>query len=414
MKDLYFPRLSNAADQSGFLVLLPDSYDRSKTYIWWLSVHGITERNDGSEAVLRNLLYGSFKDGVRVPEWAFVNDDMKKAVDLYNIIIVVPNYYATEFFEPAKALYIYNFMLANFSVTGRFVYDGFSYGGGSTVKSASTLEVVKKMIVAMPAAPTANVVNWKNMVDAGVPIHFFVNDKDPNPPTNLSVTQKMVNDINLLNPAIKAKYTAFRSDYHGGFNEMKSLKPPISTSTVAGSVNNISENTWQWAIDVFNNGPRIMKTGTIVTPPIEPPTTTLIANAGADFETVTPTFKLKGSTGSTGYLVGQNAEWSVEGWPDGVNKYKPILDGAGYIDVTGKFETPGKYVFKLVVNDGKGNVSKPDTVTVTYNPSGVPIPTPRVPKTFDFSTKQLNFADGTKEPVTSIKIITESGTPYGF
>ncbi len=267
MKVEYYPQNDSTYHELrkfGCAVLLPDTYNpaRAEKYLWFMSVHGIGERSQGLKENLENLVIGFLQpDGSRA--YPFVNNEMKQAVDLYGIVLVIPTY--SDFFEPAKVNFIYDFMVPGYNVTDRFDMDGFSYGAGATVKYASSSVVnAKRLITCKPAAPTNNSINWQFAVDQKLPINLFVNDNDTNGPTNLSVTKSIVTAINNLHPVIPAVYTAFHATGHAGFTPMMGIVPP--TAPGGQGIIDVAENMYEHAIDVYKNGPRQMKTGTTVPP----------------------------------------------------------------------------------------------------------------------------------------------------
>lgn len=344
-------------------VLLPNNYDKTKQYIWWVFIHGVGERSAGTQADLDNLFLGFDynNDGVREP--AFTIPDIKTAVDKYGIIVVIPTYKG--FFEPAKMDLIYDFMLLNFSVTSRFVIDGFSLGGGATEKYfTSNLERAKRCIVAIPCAPTRSGMDWRYVRDANLPVHYFVNDNDDNGNTNMAVTVAGVNNINSFNPPVRANYTAFRADGHGGFNRANALNPPAAPG--GKGVINVAENVYEWALDVYHNGPRSMKTGSIVTPPVEPPPTSFI-KAIASYSGTGPAIRLVGDK-STGWETGYEGAWSLVSGPNWVTSKQVFPNGSSFINSTALLPYPGTYIFRLTL---KGS-TLPAEITVVYGTATEP------------------------------------------
>lgn len=377
-------------------VLLPDSYDKAKHYIWYMMVHGVGERSAGTQDDLDNITLG-FKqaDGTRM--FAIATDDIKKAVDKYNIVIVLPTY--TDFFEPAKVDLIYDHMLVTYSVTSRFAFDGFSLGGGAFERYAtSSLQRAKNLIVGIPNAPTHEGTTWKNIVDANLPIHFFVNDNDTNGATNLSVTLRGVNAINALNPSIKAYYTAFHASGHGSYNEATSLTSPVAPG--GQGIINISENIYEWGIDVFNNGPRPMKSGTVVTPP--PPPTTSTVKPIVSYTITGTTAHLIGSK-SIGYKEGYDGVWSLESAPTGITSKLVFPTGSSYIDATAQLPVEGTYVFKFTLKGA-------DPVQMTVQ-RGTATPVEKKAASYSIALKLLTFDDGSTEAATAV-ITTGSGKQY--
>src|SRR5687767_2103446 len=136
MKVKYYPKVDanwNNIRPFAIAVLYPDSYTTSKSYPCILSVHGIGERSSGALAMLTNLVEGFDYNGDGTREGApFVTADTKTAIDLYGLIVVVPNY--ENFFEPDQVNTIMDFVKTEFSVVNEFMMQGFSLGGGAVTK----------------------------------------------------------------------------------------------------------------------------------------------------------------------------------------------------------------------------------------------------------------------------------------
>lgn len=390
MKVEYYPKRDsnwNVIRDVGFSVILPDNYNNLKKWPLEMAVHGIGERSAGTQADVENLVLGYDYNGDGVREGpAFVTDDMKKAVDIYGIVLVIPSYETTQFFEPAMVNYVYDFVQSKYSVVAKMLLTGFSYGGGAVVKyitSGSTN--TGRVAYAVPCAPVSAIVNASIPGILKLPVHFFVNDKDTNAPTNLSVTKDMVTKLNASNPAIPALYTAFRRDGHGGNVEAWSLTPP--KAPLGQGFIDAAENIYQVYVDILANGPRQMKSGTVIDPaPDTPP-------AG-----LTPVLNLSEANGrvqldgraSSGYKSATLACISV---PAGENKYAYNINGGGTEVGWIQLSKAGSYVFRLTIWSGAGYTGTAAMKDVTFNYGGGTAPAPFKP------THTITYADGRKEEV---------------
>jgi hypothetical protein len=396
----YYPKLDdngNKLRDFAVAVLLPDAYSTSRQWPWFMAVHGIGERSQGKKENLENLVLGQLQpDGRRL--WPFVKEDMKIAVDKYGIVMFVPTY--ENFFEPALVNMIYDFGRATFSLVDKFGLTGFSLGGGATVKDmTSTTGNAGRLAVAMPCAPTYNIVDASVVGKTQLPVHFFVNIYDSNGATNLATTKNQVTAINNTNPPIRVQYTAFDKAGHGGFDEAMTIAPPKAPN--GQGVTDLSENFYEWYLDVLKNGPRPMRTGTPV-PPL-PTTTTTTTKAPtsapvAEFNLVngqvitTETFQADGS-------ASKNVRTDWEGYAWGV---RPILGSWGAKPEGGMYGgplkkiiglLPGTYEISLTVTSPSRQTDK-KTVVITVKLDGPP--TKKV-ISFDSVNDLITYADGTSE-----------------
>lgn len=368
-------------------MVLPDNYPGGATkWKFAMVIHGIGERSAGTIENLKNLVLGFDynNDGFREGS-ALVTDDMKRAVNLYGIILVIPTYESTQFFEPALINNVYDFVQANYSVVPKMLLTGFSYGGGAVTKyiTSSTANAAR-VAYAVPCAPVSSIVTASIPGAAKIPVHFFVNDNDNNGSTNLNVTKNMVNALNASNPAIPAIYTAFRKDGHGGNVEAWSLTPPKAPGG-QGFIDG-AENVYQVYADILANGPRQMKAGSaIVIPPPPPPVTT--TKAIVSFTMTGNVVKLDGSK-STGYTTGLDGVWELASAPAGLYGWDVFLRGSSYIVAEATLPKPGTYSFRFKL---KGD---PEIKTVSIDYGKVPVGVE--------ATGKLTFSDGTTQSVTVI------------
>lgn len=360
-----------------YTAILPDTYTRDKHYLWLMHVHGIGERSDGRLVDLQNITEGFDYNGDGNREPAIITDDMKRAVDLYNMVLIIPTY--QNFFDAAKVNAVYNHAMLKYGVISRFIMTGFSLGGGAVVQYiTSSAENAKRVLVAAPCAPVSGLGNYRP--DKTLPIHFFVNTDDTNAATNISVTKSLATTLG-------APYTAFPKSGHGGYSEAHTIAPPTASGGLG--VTNIAENIYEWGIDVFNNGPRVIKIGT-VTKPSDPIPTTGTLTAKASYTGTGPDIILDGRA-STGWA---SASWSVSQVPTGVNKYATIVtEGAGWITGKAKLPVQGTYIIDLIVKDNTGREVK-DTLLINY---GAVQPAPKTLTSFDSVTDLITFSDGSTE-----------------
>jgi hypothetical protein len=388
MQVKYFPKLnldySKIAGQDiAFDVLTPD-IPRDK-YFLEIAIHGIGERSGGTIDNLKNLVLGFDYNGDGVRESAFVTDDMKKAVDQFGIIMIVPTYESNTFFEPAKINQLYDWAQKNYLCHPKMILTGFSLGGGAVVKYiTSSIANANRVAYAIPCAATNDVAYPAIPGQAGLAVHAFHNDNDDR--VHVSSTKSIISEINKSNPALKALMTIFRKDGHGGNIEAWGLAPPKAPN--GEGFTDAAENIYQVATDIILNGPRQMKSGTAQPTPAPQP-------APAPLPALQPvvSYKVEGNdihlTGdkSTGYKTGADGRWEFVSAPAGVTKAQVFPGGSTYINADGKLPKPGTYKFEFYL---KG-VSKPVEVTVEHGTAAKTL------TGFDSSTDTITYSDGTTE-----------------
>lgn len=381
-------------------VLLPDNYDPAKKWPWMMSVHGQGERSDGLEAHLKNLVEGIDFDKNGTIDWVFAMESMKKSVDLYGIIIVVPTYQDT--FTPTKVNQVYDFVVKEYSLAPKFLYEGFSLGGGAALSYATSTQAnVDRLAYVVPVAPTKSLGSTPLIGVSKLPVHIFVNDQDDNQYTNLSVTKSIISSINSTNPIIPAVYTAFRQSGHGGHGEAVGIVPPKAPN--GQGFTDAAENIYQVYLDILKNGPRQMKSGTVVQPMPAPGPVTTTVIAKVRYELTGSTLKLIGRE-STGYKDGLEGVWEFVSGPAGVTARQVFPGGSNYIDADAKLPVAGTYVFKFTL---KG--ATPVTLTVVYG---------AVKTVTAFNIDIVTFSDGTTENGVAIlangkwSVRTTSGKTY--
>lgn len=396
MKIIYKPKRDNnynliPGSDVGIAILLPDGYPATKKWPWMLSVHGIGERSGGTEESLRNLVIGVDYNKDGKVDSVYVTPGQREAVDKYGIIIVVPTYESNSFFDPAKTHWVYNYMQQNYAVMPKYWYDGFSYGGGAALAALTDPVTAPNIIYATPCAPT-NSLNKTGIPLIGqykIPVHVYVNDEDTNAPTNLSVTKEIIAAINATNPPIKAIFTAFDKVGHGSHEEATSITPPKAPG--GQGVIDAAENEYQVFLDILANGPRQIKTGSIVVTPSPTAPAPVLVTAKADYSIDGYKIHLIGDK-STGFTQGYDGKWEFVSGPPGVTSQQVFPAGSTYINADGVLPKPGDYKFRFTL---KGAPS-PIEISVSYG---------TVEKTlssFNSTTDLITWSDGTTEKAEAI------------
>jgi hypothetical protein len=382
-------------------IMLPESFllTRTKKYKWGMITHGIGERNAGLLSHLEQLVEKGFdwnNDGK--PDSFFISEDMKKAVDLHDTILVVPTY--ANFFEPAMVNKIYDHIVANYNAQLTFFFEGFSLGGQSVFKYISSSETnAKRVHLAIPVAAPYGLSSAAIAAKSGTIIHAFSNDKDDR--VDSSNTVKQVTDINNQNPSIRALYTLFRVDGHGADKEAMALTPPKAPG--GQGFTDAAETIWQLNDSILSSGPRQMKSGTVTPTPSPVPIPTPI-NLTAAFNLsegqviTTTTFEMDASasigvkSGYDGYIWDVKPYGLVSGKAYGVRP-----DGAyggpkkKLIDIV-----DGQYEIILTVKNSSGQTAQ-KKVTVTAK-----LATAKTITGFDSTTDLITYSDGSTEKGTAV------------
>lgn len=395
MKVEYYPKRDdkwNVIRQVAYMVFTPDNYPGTKKWPWEMAVHGVGEWSAGTIENLKNLADGFDYDGdgQRDDGPPFAIADMKKAVDQYGIVLVVPTYESNTFFEPAQVNYVYDQVKAKYSVVDKMLLTGFSYGGGATMKYISSSAAnAARVAYAVPCAATNSMTDASVVTKAGLPVHFFSNDNDDR--VNVSNTKTMYNALIAASPTIKPLMTIFRRDGHGSNIEAWSLAPPKAPG--GSGFTDAAENIYQAYIDIMANGPRQMKSGTVISPtPTDPPPTTT-KQAIVSYTQAGNVVVLDGQK-STGWTSGLEGSWSLASAPAGVASWDVFPKGSNYIVAGAVLPKTGQYSFLFKL----GTETK--TVDLTYG---------KAPVKFDPVTGMLTYSDGSTEKVTVTAVKTASG-----
>lgn len=395
MKVEYYPKRDasyNVVRDTGYAVITPDAYNSAKKWPIEMAVHGVGERGGGTQKNLENLVNGfDYDNDGKIDSPGFVTDDMKKAVDKYGIVLVVPTYESNEFFEPAKVNWVLDEVNKKYSVVAKMLHTGFSYGGGCTMKYASSSPAnAARVAYCVPCAATNSLADVSVLAKSGVPVHLFSNDRDDR--VDVSNTKAMYNALMAANPAIKPLMTIFRRDGHGSNIEAWSLTPPKAPGG-QGFID-AAENIYEVYLSILANGPRQMKAGAVTVPPVDPPPPTTTKTAIVSYTQAGNVVILDGSK-STGYSSGLEGSWSLANGPAGVASWDVFPKGSNYITAGAVLPKTGTYQFLFKLGD-----TETKTVDITYG---------KAPVKYDPVTGLLTYSDGSTEKVTVVAVKTATG-----
>lgn len=406
MQVKYFPKLNPdyskiAGQDIAFAVLLPDVL-RAKN-ILEIAIHGVGERSGGTLENLKNLVEGFDYNNDGIREAGFVTPDMKKAVDLFGIIMIIPTYENNTFFEPAKINQLYDYAKSIYSIYDKMALTGFSLGGEAVIKYiTSSLANASRVAYAIPCAAPKNIIDAAIPGSVNLPVHCFHNDKDDR--VDVSNTLGIVADLNKSNPALKALYTIFRKDGHGGNIEAWSLTPPKAPNG-QGFID-AAENIYQVVTDVLATGkPRQMKSGAVIQPtptpsPVQPAQVALTADFNmSDGQVITTTTFDMDASNSTGV----KPDWDGYKWD-----VKPVGPAAGKqygVRADGAYGGPkkklidivdGQYEIVLTVRNSTGSTAQKKVVVTAK------IGVAKTVVAFDSSTDIATYSDGSTEKATAV------------
>lgn len=411
MKVIYVPKRDKdynpiAGVDTGFSYLIPDT-EREK-YLFAIFVHGVGEQSGGTLENLQNLVLGQKQpDGSRL--WPFVTEDMKRAVDLFGMIIAIPTYETNTFFEPSKVNWVYDYIKARYSIYDRMMLPGFSLGGGAVFKYiTSSLANANRVALAVPVAAVTSIISNNKAIpgQAGVVTHAFSCDDDPR--VSPSNTLNQITAINSTNPSIKALYTFFRKRDHS-IEGAWSLIPPKAPGGT-GFID-AAETIYQLFTDIVKSGvPRQMKSGVVIPipQPIPNPTPDPVVlkaefNLSDNQIISSPVFELDASA-SMGVKSGWDAyKWDIKVLKTSSNESYAVRTESGayvsnprtrLIDIV-----DGEYEITLTVEDISGSVAS-KSVKIVVSLSG------KIPIGFNSTTDLVSYSDGSTE---SAEAVFESG-----
>lgn len=378
----YFSRESDSAE--GFAARPPKGYTPDKRYPVLVLVPGMGDRSQGTTADLINVIDGYDYDGAGpLPrQWAVETPQFEAMIEQFQFIGVTVTYPSE--FNPNDLNYVLDTLEKYFSIdTSREAAIGFSLGGGSILRYiTSSLSNAKRLSFAAAAAP----VNWatvtKNVVDAG--LQFIGTTYETDPVVSASNVKNFVSAIS--NTVPKPVLIIYPGNAHGGFNELIN-NPAIYEYLVKTS----RDNRIQFVVG-----------GTIITPPVEPPTTTV--KAITSYMITGNKIALSGRN-STGYNIGYDGVWAFKSGPAGVTAKQVFPTGSSYIDANGILPVAGTYVFTFTL---KG--AAPVDLTVVYGTASI-----KEMREFSSSTDMIIYTDGSTEGATAKyvngkwTVTTESG-----
>lgn len=400
----YFPKRDAnyaliAGQDNAYAVILPTNYTPAKKWPWMMSLHGVGERGGGTLKHLQSLVNGDDYNGDGKIDARYFTAGMIEAVNKYGIVIVIPTYESNAFFDANKTHWVWQQVIKKFSLDSFYHHDGFSYGGGATLAAITSPLTAPYIIYATPCSPTRSISNISLIKQYNIPVHIFVNNRDDNGSTNLSVTKKIVTDINNTNPSVKTIYTAFDRAGHSGSHEDATTIAPPKAPGGEGFID-AGENMFEVHLDIRANGPRQMRSGAVIPIPIpEPiPITTLKADFNlSDSQVITTsTLNIDASTSA-----GVAYRWDAYQWDTrpftGTWNYR--LESGAYTDkpkqtISGL--TNGSYSIKLTVRDASGKTASKSVTTI------VKLGVAKIPVSFDSQTDLITYSDGSTEKGTAV------------
>lgn len=324
----------SATNAYGFIVVLPDGYKEQNKYPLLIHLHGV-----GGRPGLDALIAGELPKGIQ------------SAVDKFNFIAIAPH--TPNDWTNAETDHVLNWASKNLSIDWTKAYlFGTSLGGGGVTKYLST-QNASKFAAAVSVCGLNRLNTAKYIVETKLPVIFFHAQDDKTVP--VSNTNNAVNTINALNPAIPAKKVIYQAGDHWIWERV------------------FDPNNRPW---VDNEQPETlydyMLMNTVDNPvPVPVFETKLIAKAVAKLEGNVVELNGRQSVGYKENMAG----WSVTAVPSGVDRYKVITEGGGWIDGKAVLTKQGTYAFRLTLRDVNGATAF-DEVVVNYGSVSEPIPDP--------------------------------------
>lgn len=331
----------SATNAYGFIVVLPDGYKEQNKYPLLIHLHGVGGRGNGSSTDLDKLVTGELPL------------ELQRAAEKYGFIIIAPQ--TSGDWTNAETDHVLNWASKNLSIDWTKAYlFGTSLGGGGVTRyvSASVANASK-----FAAAVSVCGLNWiskaKNIADAKLPMIFFHSQDDNT--VSVSNTNNAVSAINANPMPVPAKKVIYPSGQHWIWGRVydPDNRPWIDNEKPA--------TLYDWLLMNEQGKP-------VAVPVFE---TKLIAKAVAKL--TGNVVELNGRQ-SVGYKENM-AGWSVTAVPSGVDRYKVITEGGGWIDGKAVLTKQGTYTFRLTLRDVNGATAF-DEVVVNYGSVSEPIPDP--------------------------------------
>lgn len=329
-----FPKTLN--DLTGYVVYEPEGYDKTKKYPAIFFFHGIGERGDGSDSGLDNLKvfienqWNNFMSGLISNKWILIAPQLQLNANWSQ------NYF-TDAIRFAK----------NYSIDeDRKILMSISLGGQMGWSVPATTQEFAGVLNICPVWVMSNFCNIKS------PLWAFHAENDP--VVSSSGTKSAVSAINVCQPPVKAKQTILNKNYHEIWGEV------LSPVLLPGE----SQTAWQW----MEQQKRGVTVEPIPTPPVQPSTPTVKADASATLTSVTGTTAMLDGSKSSGYKQTsqgyKDLVWNMISQPQGSDwNVFPNFNKTGE-KITLQNLSAGEYTFELTAKDSKGNPST-DTVKIT-------------------------------------------------
>lgn len=341
----------------GFYEFKPLDYtaNPTKRYPAIIFLHGIGERGDGTSQLSRVLTHGIPKNIANGSTMTFTVNGVTES-----FIVLSPQLSPLYGGWPGQYVdAMMNYAKQNLRVdTNRIFLTGLSLGGGGTLEYITSADGNAAKLAAAASVCPSNVydagLTWVNQ--AQLPVWSFHAIDDPTCP--VTVTNRLFNGLNNLNPAVAPLRTLYPNGghfiWHKAFDESHTYHNP---------------NVYEWFL-MQGRGP--------ANQPNQKP----IASAGADQVMTLPTNSFTSNGAGSNDPDGTIAmyEWTkIQGPPNFT------ISNSAAPNTLIKDMIQGTYQFELKVTDYRGSVSR-DTMQVVVNPgSGANTPPVANPGS-DFST----------------------------
>lgn len=377
MKIEIYPK--STSNPAGFGTIKPDAYG-AKAAIAIIFVHGNAGVGDGSQS------------GVQMVLDSQVPSNLKEAVDKYNIVVLFPQYSNSTDISCLDKMVQEARALSGVDIS-RVYFMCFSRGGELVTRFMAASASRASLIAGCINIGGLNVIDTaaeaQYIVSEKVPMVFFHSSSDP--ASSVNNTKTAVATINASGPVIPAKAVYYNSNQHDIANEVCDIDvfPFRGTETV--------NNIYEWMQLNSNDKPiGVPETGGAILPlPIV-----------EDFTTSVAKIKLDGSKSRN--INRDKSRWEKVSVPSGVNMWD--VNTCNWRDCELTLPAEGKYIFRFIAVDDKGQSAFKD-ITVTYTKGGtVPPPDPvkKTVKAINLIGYWLIFTDDTKAQATSV--ITDVAT----